>query len=61
MRAERASIQRHIPWVHRPASVTGFLNLTIGHMDTTLVAERGSTVRAHLMIAYVERHLNAPR
>ena len=26
MRAERSSIQRHIPWVHRPASVTGFLD-----------------------------------
>ena len=24
MRAERSSIQRHIPCVHRPASVTGF-------------------------------------
>jgi hypothetical protein len=34
-------------------------NLTVGHMDTTLVAERGSTVLRPLDDRVVERHLNA--
>jgi hypothetical protein len=34
-------------------------NLTIGHMDTKLVAERGSKVLRALDARIVERHLNA--
>ena len=34
-------------------------NLTIGHMNTALVAERGSTVLRPLDDRVVERHLNA--
>jgi hypothetical protein len=34
-------------------------NLTIGHMDTTLVAERGSRVLRPLDTRIVERHLEA--
>jgi hypothetical protein len=34
-------------------------NLTIGHMDTTLVAERGSRVLKPLDDRVVERHLGA--
>ena len=34
-------------------------NLTIGHMDTTLAAERGSRILRPLDDRIVERHLNA--